>query len=623
MTGARSIFDDETLAEISRHLRDPHPIGIPSATDRAFWEGIADHAVVTALLAQARQLHGTPWPHVPARGYLRYARDGNRIIHEQHIRARQERLTLATIAAAVTDAPEWYDEVADGVLLLCEQTSWCWPAHDEAYGRGFALPDVTDPTLDLGAGEVAGQLAWVGHVLGARLDDVAPGLRPRLRHEVHSRVIRPFLEREWHWLGTSGDINNWNPWIHQNVLTAALLLIDDPDLRESVVRRSLWGLEIYLRALPADGAIDEGFDYWWNGACRTLECLSLIERASGGAFSAQRVPALRATLEFPISTWLGGGWCYSFSDSHPPINRELPWHLLHRWAREAEAVDTANFALTQRQEPAATITEGLARLLFALTDSDWMHAPVPEAPAPPSVYLDSTQVFVAHRGEFSLAAKGGHNEENHNHLDVGSVVAAWRGTPVLVDPGRETYTAQTFSDARYELWYTRSEWHNLPEPAGRGQPPGRKFQARILRAEPAADPAEFALDLTAAYDAPGHWERSAALTADGIDVRDAWEGFDPGAARHEITWVIAGEVTETGPAQLTIRPLAAPGGPPAEDALILEWDPALADPALEQRELTDDYQRTAWGEHLTRVRLLISREHVGAGEIVTTLRRHH
>ena len=106
-------------------------------------------------------------------------------------------------------------------------------------------------------------------------------------------------------------------------------------------------------------------------------------------------------------------------------------------------------------------------------------------------------------------------------------------------------------------------------------------------------------------------------------MRDAWEGFDPGAARHEITWVIAGEVTETGPAQLTIRPLAAPGGPPAEDALILEWDPALADPALEQRELTDDYQRTAWGEHLTRVRLLISREHVGAGEIVTTLRRHH
>jgi len=114
MTGARSIFDDETLAEISRHLRDPHPIGIPSATDRAFWEGIADHAVVTALLAQARLLHGTPWPHVPARGYLRYARDGNRIIHEQHIRARQERLTLATIAAAVTDGAEWYDEVADG-----------------------------------------------------------------------------------------------------------------------------------------------------------------------------------------------------------------------------------------------------------------------------------------------------------------------------------------------------------------------------------------------------------------------------------------------------------------------------------------------------------------------------
>src|SRR5699024_12463106 len=124
MTGARTIFDDDTLAEISRHLRDPHPIGIPRAADREFWEGIADNAVVTALLAQARQLRGTPWPHVPASGYLRYARDGNRIIHEQHIRARQERLTLATIAAAATGGAEQYDDDADGLLLLCERNCW-------------------------------------------------------------------------------------------------------------------------------------------------------------------------------------------------------------------------------------------------------------------------------------------------------------------------------------------------------------------------------------------------------------------------------------------------------------------------------------------------------------------
>src|SRR5690625_1948420 len=175
-----------------------------------------------------------------------------------------------------------------------------------------------------------------------------------------------------------------------------------------------------MQTLPADGATDEGFIFWWIGARRTLGCFSLIERASGGAFSAQRVPALRATLEFPISTWLGGEWCYSFSDSHPPINRELPWHLLHGWAREAGARDTANFALTQRPEPAATITEGLARLLFALTDPDWMHAPVPEAPAPPPVYLDSTQVFVSHRGEFSLDRKS--TRLNSSHVAISYAV---------------------------------------------------------------------------------------------------------------------------------------------------------------------------------------------------------
>src|SRR5699024_79487 len=70
-----------------------------------------------------------------------------------------------------------------------------------------------------------------------------------------------------------------------------------------------------------------------------------------------------------------------------------------------------------------------------------------------------------------------------------------------------------------------------------------------------------------------------------------------------------------------IRPLTAPGGPPGEDALVLEWDPALAELTLAQRRVTDEYQRTASGAQLTRVRLLVSRGHVGAGETVTPVRR--
>ena len=47
--------------------------------------------------------------------------------------------------------------------------------------------------------------------------------------------------------------------------------------------------------LPEDGAIDEGYAYWWNGACRALEALDVLRHATGGALDASAVPALAPT----------------------------------------------------------------------------------------------------------------------------------------------------------------------------------------------------------------------------------------------------------------------------------------------------------------------------------------
>lgn len=177
-------------------------------------------------------------------------------------------------------------EVLDGVWLICEQTSWCWPAHDDAFReRGSVLPTVTAPYLDLGAGEAVALLTWVDQLLGARLEARYPGIRSRIRHEARVRVFQPFTERrDWHWLGLDGDVHNWNPWIHGNVITAALRLLDDPteaDERARIVALAIEGIDRYVSVLPADGAIDEGYAYWWNGACRALEALDIVRHATG------------------------------------------------------------------------------------------------------------------------------------------------------------------------------------------------------------------------------------------------------------------------------------------------------------------------------------------------------
>ncbi|NUP02963.1 MAG: hypothetical protein HOW59_34080, partial [Nonomuraea sp.] len=309
------------------------------------WERHRRGEALLTVREQAEAEAGTPWPQPLASRYARFFRDGDRTAYESAVFARQHRLTRAVLMATVTGEPAWLDEAADGIVQLCEQSSWCWPAHeDTCRPRGTVLPDVAAPCLDLGAADVAAQLAWADQVLGGPLRERFPGLRERVRAEVRGRVLDPFTRRrDWHWLGLDGDVHNWCPWICGNVLVAALRLGAD-DERALQVALAVEGLDRYLAALPDDGSVDEGYEYWWNGACRALEALDVLEHATSGALCAAEVPVVRATLRFPYRMHLGGPWYLNLADARarPPAGQ--PWHVPYRWGRrlgEQEAVQHA------------------------------------------------------------------------------------------------------------------------------------------------------------------------------------------------------------------------------------------------------------------------------------------
>jgi len=582
---------------------------IAPAGDRRTWDRRQlDEPTLRQLEARARADTATSWPLPRARDYARYFHDGDRDSYEQLVFARQARLSRAVVLAAVTLDPAWLDEVADGVLLLCEQSSWCWPAHDDTFDRhGAVLPTVTEPYLDLGAGEVAGQLAWIDHLLGGELDGHAPGLRARLRHETDRRVLLPFATRtDWHWLGWSGDVHNWNPWIHGNVLIAALRLVDDPQRRADLVDRVVAGLDRYAASLPADGAIDEGYAYWWNGACRLLEALEVLRYATGDALDEAPLHAIRETVAFPHRMHLGGPWHLNHADGPARPGPQQPWAALHRAARQVGDGDAAAYAAAHRRpgEPVAHEDQGLGRLLRALTDREWVTASPAAAPLPRDVWLASTQVLLARpragsSAGLTLAVKGGHNGEHHNHNDVGSVVVAVGGVPVLVDPGRPTYTAQTFGPDRYELWTMQSCWHNTATIRGSTQAPGHRYAARDVTA--VADDAGSALrlDLAAAYprDDIRRWERVARLdrTTGTVTVRDSWQLSAEDTARPTHVHLVAAGQVRTGPGRAEIVALDGAG------VVLLTWEPADAPCTTTVRELDDPMLRDVWGDHLTRI----------------------
>lgn len=575
------------------------PLPAPTIDDREAWARVA----AFDLLARAAEDLGTPWPQPLAGHAARVHRDGDRKAWEELAFARHHRLSRAAIAAAITADELWIDEVVDGVHLLCEQTSWCWPAHDDTFEKhGNVVATVTDPFLDLGAGEAVAQLAWIDHVLGSALDARAPGTRARIRHEARVRVFEPFVtRRDWHWIGLDGDVHNWNPWIHSNVLTAALQLHDDP---AEIVALAVEGLDRYVTALPADGAIDEGFAYWWNGACRALEALDLLRFATGHDGFA--VAALRETVAFPHRCHLGGDWFVNLADgpARPPAAQ--PWHALHRAARHVGDADAAAFAASRRVAPSETV--GLGRLVQELTDPTWTDATAGDSPLPRDVWLPSTQVLLARptagtSSGLTLVVKGGHNGEHHNHNDVGSFVVASDGVPVIVDAGRPTYTKATFGPERYSIWTMQSSWHNTPSPAGVDQSAGRDFAATEVTATVTDAASALTLDLGRAYEIPGlSWRRTARLDRESgiVRVTDAWTG--PGMQAAEpatlLRLVVAGDIAliDDG-ARVT----------PLDDAspVVIRWPHGIR-ARLGVRDLDDPELSTVWGPRLTRIELDVS-----------------
>ncbi len=98
-----------------------------------------------------------------------------------------------------------------------------------------------------------------------------------------------------------------------------------------------------------------------------------------------------------------------------------------------------------------------------------------------------------------LAAKGGHNAENHNQNDIGSFIVHYGGESLIIDLGAGTYTRDYFSARRYEILVNSSWGHNVPLINGYQQPPGAQYLAKVLSHGSSESEDFLELDMSMAY----------------------------------------------------------------------------------------------------------------------------
>ncbi len=593
----------------------------PRLQDRNAWEALpAD--VRSSMIARGEKSLGFDWPSLPATILLQYARNGNRSNFEHISFDRRTRLRQLVVAECAEGKSRFMDDIVNGVWAICEESYWGVPAHLNMQEAGHGLPDTAERTVDLFVAETLNLLAWTYYLIGEAFDGISPLIRPRIVLEIDDRGLKPMEEREdfW-WMGftlerKSSDgkvslrrVNNWNPWIISNWLCALLLTEPDDARRSRNFYKALRSLDHFIDPYPDDGGCDEGPGYWGRAGASLFDCLEIIRSATDERVDVYEDPKIRNIGQYVYRAQIAGEYFLNFADARAIVSHSPS--LVHRYGQRIADPDMmalgAWFADGDTGGGGA-LRDTIGRQLPAIFSLDDLAQVEPRQPLPRDVWLEDIEVMTARDNDGSadglyVAVKGGHNEESHNHNDIGNFVVFADGKPIIIDAGVETYTAKTFGPDRYKIWTMISPYHSLlPTVDGAEQLPGPEYKATDVSYESDDVSATMRLNIASAYGEEAgieQWSREVTcVRGQRIDITDTYKlGRQPGEITAGFLTPCNVDISTSGTIRLSKRHF----NEGRESGQAIFRYAAGRSVTFEKVTIEDSNLASVWGSELTRV----------------------
>lgn len=570
----------------------------PAYADRDGWNAfLGEYQPI--LVAKGEKSLGFDWVTITDDDYLAYDLYGDRAVMEDKQEANTDALSQMFIAELAEGRGRFLPDIARGVEWFCKAPSWVVSAHLAKYQKSKSpLPSPDEYIIDLYSGNISQLLSWIHYYLGDLLN---PALTARLRAELQKRELDPYLERDdfW-WMGfvprPGKKLNNWTPWCSQNALLCFMLLENDRDRLAAAVEKSMRSVDLWLESLQADGACDEGTTYWYKSVGHFLDYLENLERITGGAVSVWNEPYLKALGEYIVNADIDDCWQVNFADGKPSRRPVTYW--IYRYGKSSRNQRMMDFAVN-RCRALGSNPENVDWTLFyqgleAISAVREMKQAKSSGYSPvPFVYYPSTDVCFVRSGKGFLAAKGGNNNERHNHNDVGSCIYFYDAAPVLVDAGVGTYSKDTFGEGRKYNWFIQSGWHNLPVINGCDQAFGDEFKASCSSA--CAGCRRYTTDIAGAYpDSAGvkSWRISYRLKRNGGLVIKEKFSLKETSAPSILHFLVNDEPSLRDSGQIELS-----------RGVILKYNPKQFTASVEEKPLAGLGFSSRWGDALYRISL--------------------
>ncbi|WP_042197077.1 heparinase II/III family protein [Paenibacillus camerounensis] len=468
----------------------------PGSSQETFWRTAASaghlEQDIAEIRAEGERLGSQPIPELTPELFSVFARTGSRLEYERVYFERRRRLnTYVFLALLEPDNAQHLQYAEEMLLAVCGEYTWCLPAHVPG---GHEAAEI-NRYIDLFSAETGFTLSEISQLLGERLP---LQLRLRIRQETEDRLFRPFMEQgpyEW-----ETARHNWAAVCAGSIGAAALLSVEDPQVLAEILQKTESSMHCYLEGFGDDGACLEGLGYWNYGFGYFTYYSDLLRCRSAGDLDWFKVPKVQRIARFQQQCFIDGSLTANFSDSLPRVrvHMGLSHYLAGVYPGDVEC-PPAELRAPYTEDHCSRFAPALRNLIWKQPGTGQKDWPAASAYLPDAAWLLSRHVSPA--GTFGFAAKGGHNDEPHNHNDLGQFILTGRGKVYAADLGSGEYTAGYFGDGRYEYDCNGSQGHSVPVINGRYQQAGREFSAAVVHAATDGAADELTLELTAAYEA--------------------------------------------------------------------------------------------------------------------------
>lgn len=434
------------------------------ALKREFWQEVKTEEKYRELRNKVitiyNDLHKDEIPVLKRSLRMRFYSDGNRSEFEKYYFGRRDLLaSVAFLTLMYPEKDEYLTELEDIIWAVCDEYSWILPAHTSP------TPKNEETFIDLFSAETGFCLAEIQYLLKDRLTNET---NTRIKLELKRRIVDVFLNNKFDW---ETICSNWSSVCGGNV--GGMLMYAFPEIFEENLPRIVACMESLYKSYPSDGTCLEGPEYWKYGFGAFVWFADMLYQYTNGETDLFKWDNIDTISGFMQRCILKGNEIICFADGLSATADETLQSFL-----SIKFPEKISLLPKEISEPWPGNTK-------------WMHYfrgfyYMPELNADRQLvlndyYLSNAAQVILNRGKFSFAIKGGHNNELHNHNDVGTFIISTESGQLICDSGPSEYTRQWFTPSeRFNMIQASSKGHCVPIIDGQAQKFGQRFSGQLV-----------------------------------------------------------------------------------------------------------------------------------------------